>query len=403
MEGTRGGTETAGPDAPVVDPGALLGWLRPRLGEMVAFLKELAEVESPTDDPPSQARMRELLIAAWSGLGYRHRHLPGTETGGHLLFVPQERERGAPVQLLVGHMDTVWPLGTLARMPVEEEDGLLKGPGVFDMKAGLTQMIFAVQALQELGVEPPAVPVAFVNSDEEVGSPESKETVARLARVASRAFVPEPAFGPRGLIKTARKGVGRFTVTIRGKASHAGLAPEEGISAILELSHVIQALDALNDPSLGRTVNVGVVEGGTRPNVVAAEARARVDVRVLTTADAETVTGAIRGIRPRANGITLEVDGGFEVPPLERTPRNRALWEQARALGAGLGMELDQVVAGGGSDGNTTSQFTATLDGLGPVGDGAHAANEHLVVESLVERTALLASLLAAPLAGDPG
>ena len=381
-----------------LDPKTVVEWLRPRLPQMVAFLKELAEAESPTDQPSSQARVRDLLTSAWSGMGYRARYLPGRETGGHLLFVPADRRRGDPLQVMVGHLDTVWPLGTLARMPVIEMNGSLKGPGVFDMKGGLVQMIFAVEALQELGIALPATPVAFVNSDEEIGSPESRHAVRRLARAAQRAFILEPSFGPEGLIKTARKGVGRFRITVKGRASHAGLDPQAGISAVLELAHLTQALHELNDLERGLSVNVGVIEGGTRANVVAAESRAQVDVRALTVEDAAWVSDRIRNLKPKVDGVELEVEGGFAVPPLERTPRNQFLWRQARALGRAMGVELGEVTAGGGSDGNTTSQYTATLDGLGPRGDGAHADREHVVVESLVERTALLAGLLAAPL-----
>ena len=368
---------------------------------MESLLRELVEEESPTDVPASHVRAREILVRAWAEAGCRHRYIPGRSTGGHLLFAPADRRRHLPLQVMVGHLDTVWPVGTLARMPAVETEGILRGPGVFDMKGGLVQMIFAVRALRELDVPLPATPLAFVNSDEEIGSPESRPHVRRLARAASRAFILEPSFGPDGLIKTARKGVGRFVVTVRGRASHAGLEPEAGLSAILELSHVIQALHAMTDPARGLTVNVGVIEGGTRANVVAAESSAQVDVRALTLDDARWITDAILGLRPVVEGVTLEVAGGFEVPPLERTPRNRALWHQAESLGRELGLELGEVTAGGGSDGNTTSRFTATLDGLGPRGDGAHADREHVVVESLVERTALLAALLAAPLT-DP-
>lgn len=381
-----------------VSPPLLLEYLETRVEAMVELLTAMALIESPTDVPGSQGPLRDLLRERWEELGYRTRHIPGRTTGGQLLFVPEERRRHRPNQLMVGHLDTVWPLGTLDQMPVARQDGILKGPGVFDMKGGLVQMIFAVEALRALDASLPATPVVFVNSDEEIGSPESRKEVRRLARAASRAFILEPCMGPRGLIKTARKGVGRFVVSIMGTAAHAGLDPEAGVSAILELSHVIQALDALNDRERGLTVNVGVIEGGTRPNVIAASSRAQVDVRALTVEDAEEATAAIHGLKAAVPGTRLEVTGGFQVPPLERTPRNRVLWHQAKALGRAMGLELDEVTAGGGSDGNTTSQYTATLDGLGPRGDGAHAVREHIVIESLPQRTALLAALLAAPL-----
>jgi len=384
-----------------VEPDVLKRHLSGRLDAMVELLSELVRVESPTDVPSSHARAHEILVDAWARLGYRNRFIPGRRTSGHRLFAPTARVRGRPVQLMVGHLDTVWPLGTLERMPVRLEDGLLRGPGVFDMKAGLVMMIFAVEALQALSIPASVTPLAFVNSDEEVGSPESRREVRRLARVSSRALILEPALGISGKVKTARKGVGHFTVAIQGRAAHAGLDPEVGTSAILELSHVIQALHGLNDLERGLTVNVGVIEGGTRPNVIAARSEARVDVRALSLKDAEEVTAAILGLEPKVPGVELSVTGGIEAPPLERTPRNRRLWDQTRRLGAELGLELEDVTAGGGSDGNTTSQYTATLDGLGPRGDGAHAEREHIVVESLVERTAVLTALLAAPLARE--
>lgn len=384
-----------------VEPDVLKRHLAGRLDAMVELLSELARVESPTDVPSSHDRAHQILVDAWARLGYRNRFISGRKTSGHRLFAPSERIRGRPVQLMVGHLDTVWPLGTLERMPVRLENGLLRGPGVFDMKAGLVMMIFAVEALQALSIPASVTPLAFVNSDEEVGSPESRREVRRLARVASRALILEPALGLAGKVKTARKGVGRFTVAIQGRAAHAGLDPEAGTSAILELAHVIQALHGLTDLERGLTVNVGVIEGGTRPNVIAARSEAGVDVRALTLADAEEVTEAIFGLQPVVPGVKLNITGGIEAPPLERTPRNRRLWDQTRQLGAELGLDLEDGTAGGGSDGNTTSQYTATLDGLGPRGDGAHAEREHIVVESLVERTAVLTALLAAPLARE--
>jgi glutamate carboxypeptidase len=255
-------------------------------------------------------------------------------------------------------------------------------------------MVFALRTLRDMGLDPPATPVAFVNSDEEIGSPESRRYIQLVSRNVARAFILEPAFGLTGKIKTARKGVGMFSVTVRGRAAHAGLEPESGASAILELSYLIQKLHEMNDRERGISVNVGVIDGGLRPNVVAPVSRAQVDVRVMNMEDGRLIEDAILGLRPHTPGVTLEVEGGIRSPPLERTPRNLVLWDAARQAGRELGLELEDVTAGGGSDGNTTSQFTATLDGLGPVGDGAHAPREFVFVESLVERCALLTRLL---------
>ena len=301
------------------------------------------------------------------------------------------------MQLLLGHCDTVWPPGTLKKMPVDFEDDVVKGPGVYDMKGGLAQMVFALRALHDLDLEPTVAPVVFVNSDEEVGSPDSTRHIRRLARVAQRAFVMEPSLGPSGKLKTARKGVGRFTVVVEGKPAHAGLDPEGGASAILELSYLIQALFALNEPARGITVNVGTVDGGLSPNVVAPEGRAVVDVRVPTRQDARRVQQSILDLEPVTPGVKLRIEGAIGRPPMEPTPRNRRLWKTARRLGADLGVDLEEAVAGGASDGNTTSLFTATLDGLGAVGDGAHARHEFVFADKLVERCALLALLLMEP------
>lgn len=370
--------------------------------ELTDFLRRLVLAESPSDVPEAQAEVQSLVSGALQDLGYRVRRIPGRGTGGHLLARPRERAGHRPCQLLLGHCDTVWPLGTLAEMPCRVDDGRLWGPGSFDMKGGLAQIVFALRALRELGLEPPATPVVLVNSDEEVGSPDSHRHVERLARVACRALVVEPSLGPTGRIKTARKGVGNFTVTLTGKAAHAGLDPASGASAVLALSWVIQELHGLGSPGFETTVNVGIVAGGTRPNVVPASARAEVDVRVPTAEEGRRITEAIRGLASRVPGVTLSVGGGMRIPPMERTDRSRRLWETVRSVGLAMGLELDQASAGGASDGNTTSRFTATVDGLGPVGDGAHAAHEHVELDGLVERCALLAGLLLAPVEDGP-
>jgi glutamate carboxypeptidase len=378
----------------------VLDYLRGREPAMVELLTSLASAESPSNVPASQEPVQALLGGALERVGCAVRRIRGRASGGHLYARPRMRRRGRPIQLLLGHSDTVWPTGTLEEMPVRSENGIVRGPGTFDMKAGLVQAVFALECMGRLNLDPPATPVVFVNSDEEIGSPESKRWVERLARRAARAFVLEPAMGPDGRLKTARKGMGSFTVTVRGRAAHAGLDPTAGVSAILELARVVERLHGLTDLGRGTTVNVGVVRGGTRPNVVAAEARAEVDVRATTLEEARAVEDAIRRIQPSSAGASIEVEGGMRVPPMERTPRNVRLWEAARAAAERLGLHLDQALSGGGSDGNTTSLYTATLDGLGPVGDGAHARHEHVLVRALAERTALVVELLMAPV--DP-
>jgi glutamate carboxypeptidase len=364
---------------------------------MVAFLARLVRAESPSSDPASQAPVRDILADELGRLGFRARALRGRRSGGHLFARPRERARSVPIQLLVGHYDTVWPVGTLAHMPFEYDGRSVRGPGVFDMKGGLAQLVFALRAISELGLAMAVTPYVFLNSDEEIGSRESTRHIRALARRANRALILEPSLGREGALKTTRKGVGRYTVKVKGRAAHAGLDPERGVSAILELSHIIQSLFALNDPARGVTVNVGTIDGGLRPNVVAPESRAVIDVRVASHADAETVDAAIKGLVPSLPGIELDIEGSIGRPALEPTPRNRALWQLAAALGKEIGLDLSEAAAGGGSDGNTTSLYTATLDGLGPVGDGAHAPHEHLDIERTIERTALLALLLLAP------
>ena len=364
---------------------------------MVRVLQEMVRTESPSDVPEAQAEMFDLVEQVLRPTNYETTRLPGQETGGQLYARPSNPEKGRPVQLLLGHVDTVWPVGTLNEMPVKIEDGCLYGPGTYDMKGGIVQMIYALRALEALDLDPPVTPVIFLNSDEEVGSFESRPRIRRLARVANRTFVLEPSLGPGGKLKTARKGVGRFTITIQGESAHAGLDPEGGASAIVELSHVVQKMNALSDVKEGISVNVGTIEGGQRPNVVAPESRAVVDVRVRTREDARAIEERIRNIEPTTPGVELAVDGDIRRPPMERTPRNRALWRMAQEAGRKLNIELEEGRAGGGSDGNEASLFSATLDGLGPVGDGAHADHEHVDLDKMIERTALLAVLLMAP------
>jgi glutamate carboxypeptidase len=375
----------------------VLGHLRARRDDFVSYVEELLRAESPSTEPRAFAAVHRALQRGLDCAGCRVTHVPGRRSAGMLFALPRERKRGRAFQLVAGHCDTVWPTGTLREMPVQMADGKLRGPGVFDLKGGLALAVFALHALAALDLEPEVTPAVLVTSDEEIGSIDSQSLIERLARRADRALVLEPALGLIGKLKTARKGTGHFDVVVRGRASHAGIAPEEGASAILELSHVIQKLFALNDPNRGITVNVGTVSGGLRSNVVAPESRAVVDARVLTWDDARGVERAVAEMIPVTPGVTIEISGGFDRSPMEATPRNQALWRLARNLGADLGVALEEGTSGGASDGNITSLYTATLDGLGPVGDGAHAKREYIDIDRTLERCALLALILLAP------
>jgi glutamate carboxypeptidase len=372
---------------------------KPRL---VEYLTRLVEAESPSNDPAAQEEMQALLTEYLQRLAYDVQLIPGRTSGGQLYAKPQNLDPRQPKQLLLGHSDTVWPIGTLREMPIQIKDNIMRGPGVFDMKAGLAQMVFALQTLHELQLQPEIAPLMFINSDEEVGSHDSMTRIRQLAQQVERVFVLEPALGPAGKLKTARKGVGHFHITAYGWASHAGLDPDRGASAIVAMSNVIQQLASLNDLEKGVSVNVGTIEGGERPNVIAPECKIEVDVRMPRAEDAHHLDRAIRQIKPNVPIVVLEIEGEINRLPLERTPRNQKLWAAAQRLGRDLGIELEEVTAGGGSDGNITSEYTATLDGLGGVGDGAHARHEFIYLDKLVERTALLALLLLEPSQVDP-
>lgn len=374
---------------------------RGRADRVVRLVRDLATIESPTGDGEAVARAFDRITPEFERRGFRVRRIPAStrtaHEGGHLLAVPRGRRRGDPLQLIIGHLDTVWPVGTLQSMPVRTEEGRLHGPGVFDMKGGVAQAIVALDVLDDVGRAPAVTPIFFLNSDEETGSADSKRHVRRLGRVVERALVAEPALGERGLIKTARKGILRFRVTARGRSSHAGLDPERGRSAIQALAFATLRLHALARLDEGISVNVGTVRGGTRANVIAAHAEAEVDVRVPTVEAADEMEAAILGLRSEVDGVELLVEGGRVCPPFERTPRNRRLWTLASRAAEELGLEIGEATVGGGSDGNTLSPLTATLDGLGVVGDGAHADHEHLVIARIPDRLALFAALLAAP------
>ncbi|WP_250847130.1 M20 family metallopeptidase [Aquisphaera insulae] len=360
---------------------------------ILAELRAFASWETPSGDKAAVDHMGSRVAARWTELGGAVEIVPNERGGDHLIgrFFG---ESDAPPALVLGHIDTVWPLGTLARMPVVGYGDQLRGPGVYDMKAGLAMLHAALEWLRESAIRPPRPITALFTADEEIGSPTSRGLIESLARESAHALVLEPPLADGGL-KTARKGVGRFTIRVEGRAAHAGVAPEQGVSAILELAHQVIRAHDLNDAAAGTTVNVGVVRGGTTSNVVPAEAEAVVDVRATTIAAAKVVERALLSLRPITPGAKVVVEGGFNRPPMERTPAIAALFEQAAEIGLGLGLKLTEGSTGGGSDGNFTAAIgLPTLDGLGAFGGGAHADHEHILISSLPERAALLAALL---------
>lgn len=374
----------------------LLNHLKMEMSEMLAFLERLVSLESPSKNPKAQNNILKFLEEELRQLNFYTLCMPGKTTGGYLYARPKKRDKAKNMQLLVGHCDTVWELDTLEKMPIKKDKGKMTGPGVYDMKAGLAQLIFALKTIKELELSIPLTPLILINSDEEIGSRESRATIERLAKISSRAYIMEPPLGLTGKLKTARKGLGRFTITVKGKAAHAGLDPQKGANAIVELSHQVQRLYAMNDFDKGITVNVGMIQGGISPNVVAPESTAVVDVRVLKMEDGQQITKRILSLKPTLPNVELIIKGGIGRQPMERTKGNQMLWRTAKATGTLLGLNLEEATAGGGSDGNTTSLYTPTLDGLGTTGDGAHAQHEHIVLNAFPERTALLTLLILA-------
>uniref|UniRef100_A0A831X1S0 M20 family peptidase n=1 Tax=Thermorudis peleae TaxID=1382356 RepID=A0A831X1S0_9BACT len=373
---------------------SLIGEMARRREALLESLREIVTLESPSTDKAAVDRLARLLQERCRGLGAEVIVYPQAEYGDLTVASWPARGRDAEPLLVMTHIDTVWPLGTIERRPFVVEDDVARGPGVFDMKASVAMMLEAVRWLDEHGLE--HRPIRWlINTDEEVGSPVSRPLIEELARQSSYVLCLEPPVPPMGALKTSRKGVGIFTVRIRGRAAHAGADPEKGVSAIQELANQIHYLHSLTDFSLGTTVNVGVVGGGTRPNVVAEEAWARVDLRVATMSEAERVVAAILGSRPWLPGAEVTVEGGLNRPPMERTPGIVAAFERAREIGRQIGLELTEAATGGASDGNFTAALgVPTIDGLGCPGDGGHAEHEHIRVSGLIERTALLIALL---------
>jgi glutamate carboxypeptidase len=376
---------------------SFLRYARQKQKDMIALIREFVECESPSDHPPSVNRFVDLMAARVSDIA-RVRTYPGGIFGKHLRceFKLPGRKRDGGI-LALGHSDTVWTLGTLRGMPFREGRGRLWGPGVLDMKAGMVFFIFAMRALRDLDVPIGRKVVMQVNSDEEVGSESSRALSEEAARQSAAVLVLEPGTGLEGKLKTARKGVGDYLVTIRGHASHAGVDFANGANAIVEMSRQIEKIAGFTRLDRGITVSPGVVDGGTRSNVVAAECRAEIDIRAPRDRDRRYLERKFGSLKPFDKRCTIEVSGGLNRPPMERSAGVRKLFRIARGLASELGVTLEESSTGGGSDGNFTAALgIPTLDGLGAVGEGAHAVNESILVNRIADRTALLAKLVAA-------
>lgn len=358
---------------------------------LLSTIEALVTLESPTDDKAAVDRCGDELSRRLTDLGARVQQISTTAAGNHLRA---GFGSGRQQLLLLGHFDTVWPVGQLQRMPYACRDDRLEGPGVLDMKAGIALGMLATRAVLELGPPHDTRIVMLWTTDEETGSQTSRALLETEARESVAVLVLEPAL-PGGVLKTSRKGCGEYEIVVRGEAAHAGVDPGKGVSAIRELARQVLVIETLQDLESGVSVNVGVIEGGSRPNVVAAEARARVDVRAPTTSDAQRIDAAIRGLSPHLGGARLEITGGFGRPPMERTAGVAQLYEIAQAAGADLGQTIAEGTTGGGSDGNYCAALgVPTLDGLGALGDGAHALHEHVLVSALVPRAALVARII---------
>jgi glutamate carboxypeptidase len=372
-----------------------LRYFEARQEEIVNTIREFVAIESPSDNKLAADRMGALLAARFETLGGRA-HVHRAEAFGDSVqidFPGREKRKIKPV-LLLGHFDTVYPLATLATMPCQVTDGRLYGPGVLDMKSGIAVMLYAIEALQTWHAGLPRPVTVFLVSDEEVGSYSSRKITEALARESAAVFVLEPA-GPRGAVKTARKGVGQYSLSVKGVAAHAGLDPGKGHSAIVELARQITAVSRMNDLRRGVSVNPGVIRGGTRTNVIAAEASVEIDVRIKYAKQAATLDRKFRTLKPFDKHCKLMIEGGVNRLPMERTKGVAALYKKAQAVAKHIDWKLEEAAVGGGSDGNFTAGIgIPTLDGLGGVGEGAHAVREHIRISELPRRALLLAGMI---------
>src|ERR1700686_2611371 len=371
-------------------------FLQPALPQMIDTLGRFVIAESPSLEKAYADRCCGIIATEWSKHGLQVHRVPQKNRGDHLRIVsPSNSSRPSGQLLVLGHYDTVYAAGILRKVPFRLTAGKAYGPGTFDMKAGIVQALFAHRALQKLNLVPNKRIVFLWTSDEEIGSDSSRKLIETEARRSNAVLVLEPSFGPHGLLKTSRKGVGEAEIIVHGRASHAGLAPEEGVNAIHELARQVMRVQEWNDARRGISVNADIIEGGTRTNVIAERARAVLDLRAVRIADMRRLEQRLRSLRPGVPGARLEVRGGFNRAPMERKV-SAALFARAKSLAAQMGLRLGECASGGGSDGNLTAALgVPTLDGLGAVGDGAHPVHEHVFVKTMPQRAALLAALLA--------
>lgn len=376
----------------------LLEYARRAQPGIIAFIREMVECETPSGDASAIRRFVELFSARCGDIA-KFRTKPGGEWGPHLIAefqLPGGRKATRGHVLGLGHADTVYPMGALQHMPWRETDERLHGPGVLDMKAGLAFFVYAMRALRDLQIPVHRRVLLQINSEEEVGSPSSRTVTELNAQFASAVLVLEPGTGLTGKLKTARKGIGRYQLTVRGQSAHAGVDFTAGASAIVELAHQIENVASLTDLAKGRTLNPGVISGGTRSNVIADHATCEIDMRVQTLSDAHVVDRKLRGLKPQDKRCRLQIAGGLNRPPMERTKDIVELFQLAKTCGAKIGVDVEESSTGGGSDGNFTAALgIPTLDGLGAVGEGAHAPHESILKARIADRVALLAHLTA--------
>lgn len=362
-------------------------------GSLVALIRELVAAESPSTDVAALEACAAILVRRLAEAGGQvERHSAGATAAAHVVA---RWPGGGPRVLLLGHFDTVWPCGQLGRQPLVERDGQLLGPGVLDMKAGLAIAVTAMRMVtSRVAVDRRPSVTLLATADEEVGSATSRALIERLARESAAVLVLEPSL-PGGTLKTSRKGVAEFAITATGIAAHAGVDPGKGASAVLEIVHQVSVVQALADPARGVTINVGVIEGGTRANVVAERARVVVDVRIGRLDDAARIESGFRGLSAKDSRVTLSITGGVNRPPMERSVGVARLFALAEAVGASLGIDVTEGGTGGASDGNFSAALgVPTLDGLGALGDGAHALHEHVTIKDLTPRVALVCGLI---------